>query len=116
MPRYSAALMLPGYLLMAVWGLLTFHRRRERILYPSQWFVLAAVFWFPWIYATANLLLLAWPVRGITQAAVAWWYANNLQLVCLALTGLAAVLYFIPKLTGRELHSRHLALLTFWGL
>jgi cytochrome c oxidase cbb3-type subunit 1 len=37
-------------------------------------------------------------------------------VVWLGLVGLAAVFYFIPKLTGRDLHSRYLALLTFWML
>ena len=30
------------------------HGETERALYPSQWFVLAALFWFPWIYSTAD--------------------------------------------------------------
>ena len=54
MPRYAARLLLLGYLMMALWGVLTFHRRRERQVYVSQWFLLAALFWFPWIYSTAT--------------------------------------------------------------
>jgi cytochrome c oxidase cbb3-type subunit I len=101
---------------MAVCGVLTFHQRRERQLYVSQWFLFAALFWFPWICSTANLLLSAGRVRGMAQAVIAWWYADNLQVVWLGLVGLAAVFYFVPKLTNRELHSRYLALLTFWML
>jgi cytochrome c oxidase cbb3-type subunit 1 len=47
---------------------------------------------------------------------MAWWFSNNLQGVWLGLVGVAALFYFVPKLTGRDLHSRHLALLTFWML
>ena len=116
MPAYAAALIFMGYVMMVVLGVLTFHQRRVRTLYVSQWFLFAALFWFPWIYSTANLLLLAFHVRGISQAVIAWWYSNNLLVVWLGLVGLAAVLYFIPKLTSRDLHSRYLALATFWML
>ena len=64
MPAYAASLVFLGYLMMVVWGVLTFHQRRERQLYVSQWFLFAALFWFPWIYSTANLLLLALPGAG----------------------------------------------------
>jgi cytochrome c oxidase cbb3-type subunit 1 len=116
MPSYAARLAFLGYLMIVVWGALTFHQRRERQLYVSQWFLFAALFWFPWIYSTADLLLLTFRVRGMAQAVIAWWYSENLLVVWLGLVGLAAVFYFLPKLTGRDLHSRYLALLTFWML
>ena len=52
----------------------------------------------------------------MAQAVIAWWYSDNLLVVWLGLVGLAAVFYFVPKLTSRDLHSRYLALLTFWML
>ena len=116
MPPYAARLAFLGYLMIVVWAMLTFHQRRERQLFVSQWFIFAALFWFPWVYSTADLLLSAFRVRGMAQAVIAWWYADNLLVVWLGLVGLAAVFYFVPKLTGRELHSRYLALLTFWML
>ena len=116
MPRYAALIVFIGYMLMAVWTILTLHRRRERRLIPSQWFALTALFWFPWIYSTANLLLTVFPVRGVTQAVIAWWYSGNLFTVWFGLVGLANAFYFIPKLSGRPLHSHYLALVTFWFL
>ncbi len=116
MPPYAASLLSLGYLVMAVCGVLTFHQRRERQAYVSQWFLVAALFWYAWIYSTASLLLLAFPVRGIAQAVIAWWFSHNLLVVWLGLVGLGAVFYLVPKLAGRELHSRYLALLTFWLL
>jgi cytochrome c oxidase cbb3-type subunit 1 len=116
MPAYAASLMFLGYLMMAFWGMLTFHQRRERQLYVSQWFLFAALFWFPWIYSTANLVLQGFRARGMAQAVIAWWYSQNLLVVWLGLVGLAAIFYFVPKLTRRELHSRYLALMAFWML
>jgi cytochrome c oxidase cbb3-type subunit 1 len=116
MPGYAALLALIGYLLIGIGGVITFHQRRERQLFVSQWFLFAALFWFPWIYSTANLLLLTFPVRGVAQAVIAWWYAGNLSVVWFGLAGIGTVFYFVPKLTNRELHSQYLALFAFWML
>jgi len=116
MPFYAGLLIFIGFLLMGVCGVLTLHERRERPLFVSQWFMLTALFWFPWIYSTAGLLLLHYQVRGVTQAVIGWWYSQNLAWVWLALVGLGVIFYFVPKLLKRELHSHYLALFTFWML
>lgn len=116
MPRYAALIAFLGYLLVAAFAVATLHVRRQRSLYVSQWFLVAALFWFPWIYSTANLSLLVFPVRGVTQAVIAWWYSSNLQIVWFGLVGIGTVFYFVPKLTNRELNSHYLALFTFWLL
>jgi cytochrome c oxidase cbb3-type subunit 1 len=116
MPRYVTATLFVSYLLIATCGVLTFHRRREDTLYPSQWFVLGSLFWFPWIFSTASALLFCHPARGVMQASIAWWFANNLSYIVLGSTGLASIFYFVPKLLGRPLHSTRLAIFAFWGL
>lgn len=114
-PRYGVVFLSLGYLLIAFFALVTLHNRKERELGPSQWFLLAALFWFPWVYFTANYLLVAHtPVRGVTQAILAWWYSGNLNLVWFGLVGLGVIFFFIQKLMSRPLYSRHLALFTFW--
>jgi cytochrome c oxidase cbb3-type subunit I len=116
-PRYGVVFLFLGYLLIAFFSLVTLHNRQERALGPSQWFLLAALFWFPWIYFTANYLLLSHvPVRGVTQAVIAWWYSGNLNLVWFGLVGLAVVFHFIQQLMDRPLYSRHLVLFTFWTI
>ena len=112
-PRGGSVLLFFAYLLLALWAMMNFTARRERTLYPSHWFLVAALFWFPWIYSTANLFLVAWPVRGVVQAVIGWWFANNLLFVWLALAGLGTAFYFLPKLGGRPLQSYYLALYAF---
>jgi cytochrome c oxidase cbb3-type subunit 1 len=116
MPRYAALIAFIGYVIVATLLVITLHVRRERPLYVSHWFLLAALFWFPWIFSTANLSLLVFPVRGVTQAVIAWWFSANLQIVWFGLVGIGAIFYFVPKLTNRELSSQYLALFTFWML
>jgi cytochrome c oxidase cbb3-type subunit 1 len=116
MPLWCAPGLFAAYLLWGLSAFLTFDQRQEGPLYPSQWFVVGAFFWFPWVFSTAVLLLLAAPARGVLQASIAWWAAHNLETVFLGMAGLAAAHYFIPKLLGRPLHSYYLAALAFWTL
>ena len=116
-PRASAMLLGVSFVLIAISAVATFGQRKERELYPSHWFLLAALLWFPWIYSTANLFLVTmWPVRGVTQTVINWWFADNLIFVWLALVGVGVAFYFLPKIAGRPLHSRFYALFAFWTL
>src|SRR5258706_571291 len=116
LPRYASGLMFFAYLSIGLAGMLSFHQGREKELYISQWFLLAALFWFPWIYSTANLLLVVSPVRGTLQSVIGWWYANNLTTIWFGFVGLAAAFYFVPKITNRPLYSRYLGIFIFWTL
>jgi cytochrome c oxidase cbb3-type subunit I len=116
MPAWCGPMLFVAYLMIGICALLTFHERQPERLYPSQWFVLGSLFWFPWIFSTAALTLLCLPARGVLQATNAWWYAHNLDTVFLGFAGLASAFYFIPKLISRPLHSHHQAALAFWTL
>ena len=114
MPRYASGILLIAYLLIGLCAVATFTMRRQRDLFPSQWYLLAALFWFPWVYTVGNGLLVVDSVRGTMQAVVNAWYVGNLLGLWLAPIGLAVIFYFLPKLTGRPLFSGPLAALAFW--
>ena len=116
LPRYSAVILFLAFLLITIWAFVTYSRRGAGELQPSQWFVIASLFWFAWLFSTALLLLQFFPVRGVVQASVAWWFSGNLLNVWLGLAGFAATFYLLPKLTGRPLQSRYLALFVFLTL
>ena len=115
-PRYATGFLFFGYLAIGLGAMMTFHLRRESQLFISQWLLLAAIFWLPWIYSTAQLLLVVKPVRGVMQAIIDWWYINNLTTIWLGFTGLAAIFYFIPKILNRPLHSHYAGIFIFWTL
>jgi cytochrome c oxidase cbb3-type subunit 1 len=115
-PGYAAAFVFLGFVAVGVSAALTLHSRRNADLSVPQWHLLASVFWFPWIYSTAVLLLLLMPLRGMAQAVVSWWFSANFQLVWMGLVGLGAAFYLLPKALGREPASRNLALFCFWSL
>lgn len=116
LPAYASPLLFCAYVCVAACAALTLHARRERELYVSQWYILGALLGFPWLYSTANLLAVFAPLRGVLQAAVQAWYAHNLFTLWLTFIGLAALFYFIPKLTGAPIPSRGLAVVGFWTL
>ena len=115
-PSAGSAILIASYAILGVCALLTFKNRRDAELFPSQWYILAALFWFPWLYTTARLLLVWFPVRGVMQLVVNGWFANGLFTLWLTSLALAVLLYFIPKLTNAPLFSRPLALIGFWTL
>ncbi len=116
-PRASAMLIGVSFVLIAISAFATFGQRQVRELYPSHWFLLGALLWFPWIYSTGNLFVVTtWPVRGITQQVIDWWFANNFIYVWLSLVGLGIAFYFLPKISGRALYSHFYALFAFWTL
>ncbi|MCI0747169.1 MAG: cbb3-type cytochrome c oxidase subunit I [Verrucomicrobia subdivision 3 bacterium] len=116
MPGYAAYILFIAYALIAIWAIIAFRFRRERHLYVSQWYLLAALFWFPWLYSAANMMLVIDPVRGTVQGAVNWWFAHNVLGLWFTPIGLAAIYYFIPKVIGRPIHSYFLSTLGFWSL
>jgi cytochrome c oxidase cbb3-type subunit 1 len=113
-PRPAAILLFVSFMLIAISALATFGARRNRTLQPPQWFLLASLFWFPWIYSTANLFLVAFPVRGVAQAVIDWWFTNNLLFVWLGLVGLGIAFYLMSKIPGRPVQGTYYTQFGFW--
>ncbi len=115
-PPYVAPLLTLAFAIIAVAAFLTFSDRQEGHVYVSQWYLFGAAFWFPWLYVTANLLILFVAVRGVLQPAVNWWFAHNVLGLWLTPIGVAAAYYLIPKVLGRPIYSYYLSIIGFWAL
>jgi cytochrome c oxidase cbb3-type subunit 1 len=113
-PPYAAIVLFVAYTLIISWAVLMFRFRRGEQIFITQWYLLGAFLWFPWLYAAAQLMLFVVPVQGVLQAAVAWWYANNLLFLWFGAIGLGTAYYMIPKVIGRPVYSYHLATIGFW--
>ena len=112
-PTPSAALMLLGYLFVALWGALLFGFRRQTKAYISVWYLVAALFWFPWTFAMAHATHVLPGVSGVVQNIAAAWATQNFQNVWLTAIGLAGAYYLIPKVINRPVHSYNLAMIGF---
>jgi cytochrome c oxidase cbb3-type subunit 1 len=113
-PPYAALVLLVAYALIMSWAVLMFRFRRGDQIYITQWYLLGAFLWFPWLYAAAQAMLFVVPVQGVMQAAVGWWYENNLLFLWFGAIGLGTAYYMIPKVIGRPVYSYHLATIGFW--
>ncbi len=116
MPRWVRLLMLGAYALMGVWGITTFSLRNTEKVFASQWYIFGALFWFPWLFAVAQLMLFTAPTQGVVQALVGAWYVNGLYALWFLPLALAAIYYFLPKVTGKPIHDYYLTQLAFWWL
>ena len=116
LPKYASPILLAGWLCVAAWALIAFDRRAVRETYVSQWYLLGALFSFPWCFAAGHLVTSFLPLRGVLQAAAQAWYLQNLQVLWFGFLTLAAAFYFIPKLTGGTIANRTYARFAFWGL
>ncbi len=108
-PLYAAWMLVLGAILVGISGLNTLLNRTERTLHPVQGIAGLSVLWFPWIYITAAALVQLWPVRGMAQGVVHWWFLAELQIVLLGLFGVASLFYFLPVFKQQPLGSRQLA-------
>ncbi|MDZ4743489.1 MAG: cbb3-type cytochrome c oxidase subunit I [Verrucomicrobiota bacterium] len=115
-PAYSTPLIFLSFALISIWGVLMLFKRKCAHLYVSIWYLFAGFFWFPWLYGTAQVMLIMEPVQGTVQAAVNWWYAHNALGLFFTPIGLASAYYFIPKIIGRPVHSYYLSIIGFWTL
>src|ERR1700726_4402418 len=113
-PPYAAVVLFVAYALIISWAVLMFRFRRGNQIYITQWYLLGAFLWFPWLYAAAQLMLFVVPVQGVLQAAIGWWYVNNLLFLWLGAIALCTAYYMIPKVIGRPVYSYHLATIGFW--
>jgi len=95
--------------------ILVIHRSRQiRETIAPQWFILAAILWFP------ALFLIAWngmelnPARGTVQTVLSMWYGQSLIWLWLTPVALGAAYYLIPAILGRTIDKYYLAIFGFW--
>jgi len=114
MPRFVTMLLLGSYLLIGVWIITTFSIRNTENVFASQWYLLGAAFWFPWLYFVARTMLFTAPVHGVVQPIVDAWYVSGLYGLWFVPLALAAAYYFLPKILGRPIYDYYIAPWGFW--
>ncbi len=115
-PIEAGCLIAAGFL-PVMWAFVDMARRRQPgHIYVSQWYLMAAVFWFPLLYITVQALMIWSPVAAPAQPPMNWWYAHNVLGLWFTPVCLAAAYYLIPKLIGKPIHSYYLSLVGFWSL
>src|SRR5580698_10009750 len=115
-PKYAPPFFVAGLGLVSAWTVAVFRRRREPHVYVTQWYLLAAVFWFPWLYLVAVFMIFWSPATGVVQPIVNWWFGHNTLGLWFTPVAVGTAYYLIPKIIGRPIHSYYLSILGFWSL
>lgn len=115
-PAFVWPVLLASYFAIVIWSFIQFRVRLEGHVYISQWYLLAAMIWFPWIFITANTLLHWVPGHPVMAAGINAWYKSALIFLFFTPVALGTAYYLAPKVTGHPVYSYSLAKLGFWSL
>lgn len=115
-PQYAPPLFVAALAIVSAWTVAVFRRRREAHVYVTQWYIMGAVFWFPWLYLVAQFVIFWAPVAGVVQPIVNWWFGHNVLGLWFTPVALGTAYYLIPKIIGRPVHSYYLSIIGFWAL
>jgi len=116
MPRYVQPLLLVASAAISTPGILAWTGRRHKMSFAAQWYAVAALFIFPWLFSAGQVILEWLPLRGVLQAVASGWFVQGAMNLWIAPLGLAAAYYLVPKITGRLIPTYDFAALSFWTL
>jgi cytochrome c oxidase cbb3-type subunit 1 len=115
-PAFTWPVLLFSYFAILIWSFIQFRVRPEGHVYISQWYLLAAMVWFPWVFITANILLHCIPGHPVMAAGINAWYKSAVIFLFFTPVALGTAYYLAPKVTGHAVYSYSLAKLGFWSL
>jgi len=115
-PSFAWPVLLLSYTLIVIWSLVQFRVRPAGHTFISQWFIVAAMIWFPWIYLTANVLLHCMSGHPVMAAGINAWFKSAILLLFFLPVGIGTAFYLVPKVTGKPIYSYTLAQIGFWSL
>jgi cytochrome c oxidase cbb3-type subunit 1 len=115
-PAYAPPFFVAALGLVSAWTVAVFRRRREPHVYVTQWYLLGAVFWFPWLYLVAQYVIFWRAQAGVIQPIVNWWFGHNALGLWFTPAAVGTAYYLIPKILGRPIHSYYLSIIGFWSL
>lgn len=115
-PRFAWPVLLLSYVAIVVWSFIPLRVRAGDPSHVAQWYLLAAMVWFPWVFITANGLLHCTTGHPVMAAGINAWFKSALVFLFFIPVALGTAYYLAPKVTGRPIPSRSLARLGFWSL
>lgn len=116
MPSFAWIPMLIAYVAIVIWSMVQFKVRPDGHTFVSQWYFLAALIWFPWIFASAYFLAHGFGGSPLGAANVNAWFRTAILLLFFAPVGIGMAYYLVPKVSGRPVYNYSLSLIGFWVL
>ena len=116
MPSFAWVPMLLAYIGIVIGSMVQFKLRPEGHTYVSQWYLMAALIWFPWFFASSNLLVHGFKGSPLGAAGVNAWFHSAMLLMLFVPVGIGMAYYLVPKVLGRPVYNYSLSLIGFWAL
>lgn len=114
-PIFVDPLLAGGVVLLVVNLAAPIFRTRERGLYVTLWYFLAAFAWTPLVYLMGNYLPQFW-VPGTAGAAITGLFIHDLVGLFVTPIGWGLMYFFVPILLRKPIWSHALSLIGFWGI
>lgn len=114
MPKDVWPALLISYLVISFLILVVFRSRKKKSTIAPQWFIVAALIWFP------CLMIFAWngleinPGRGTLTSILSMWFGQNIIWLWLTPVALGCAYYIIPSVLNRPIDKYYLAIFGFW--
>lgn len=115
-PSFAWPVLLLSYFAIVVGSFIQFRVQSPGHVYISQWYLMAAMLWFPWVFATANTLLHAIPGHPVMAVGINAWFRSSMIFLFFTPVALGTAYYLAPKVSGRPVYSYSLAKFGFWTL
>ncbi len=116
MPSFAWFPMLLAYIAIVIGSMVQFKVRPEGHTYVSQWYLMAALIWFPWFFASSNLLIHGFDGSPLGATGVNAWFRSAMLLMLFAPIGIGMAYYLVPKVLGRPVYNYSLSMIGFWSL
>jgi cytochrome c oxidase cbb3-type subunit I len=116
LPAYVGPALFAAYLVIGSWIFVVHKARTSPHVYVSQWYLLAALLWFPWLFSLAQVMLFIDPARGTMQALVHAWFGGGMVSLWFVPVGTALLYFLLPKMLARPISNYYLSLYGFWTL
>src|SRR5437660_10236422 len=113
-PLINVVVTFLAIVLLTVQFLMTIKQRRERPLYVSLWYLIAAFIW-----TDVNLVLLMlgpYHIPGINNAAWHGLFIHYVVGLWITPAGYVLIYYFLPASVKNPIYSHKLSLVGFWSL
>ena len=113
-PLINVVVTFLAIVLLTVQFLMTIKQRRERPLYVSLWYLIAAFIW-----TDVNLVLLMlgpYHIPGINNAAWHGLFIHYVVGLWITPAGYVLIYYFLPASVKNPIYSHRLSLIGFWSL
>ncbi len=114
-PTWIDPFVVVGWVLVVTNLIVPILRSREKNLYVSIWYFLAAFIWTALTYVMGNFFVQYW-VPGVSGAAVTGLYIHDLVGLFVTPIGWGLMYYFVPVILKRPVWSHAMSLIGFWGL